>query len=132
MFLQDLDVGHAAEKVICHEFEYQGKPVFPTEGKNDFDFYLPTGQSCEAKLDVRSLATQYAVIETPSLKRQADFYFHTLCYTLVFDNKTYHRLYNSGKIVKIGDYQYDGRIIPKAEMRTSGIYLDKFIRHLTP
>jgi len=130
MFLEDLDTGHAAEKVVCHEFEYQGVPVVRTEGKNDFDFFLPNGASCEVKLDLRSLATNYAVIEDKSLDREADFYFHTLCYTLVFDNQTYHRLHRAGKVVKIGDYQYDGKIVPKYELRQSGIYLDQFIKSL--
>jgi hypothetical protein len=130
MFLDDLDVGHAAEKVISHEFSFQGIPVQRTEGKHDFDFFLPDGRSAECKLDLRSLATNYAVIEDRSMDREADFYFHTLCYTLVFPNETYHRLDRQGKIVKIGDYQYEGRIIKKTEMRQSGIYLDQFIRQL--
>lgn len=129
-FLDDLDVGHAAEKVVCHEFEYRGVPVQRTEGRNDFDFFLPNGASCEVKMDLRSLATNYAVIEDKSLSREADFYFHVLTYCLVFDNQTYHRLYRQGKIVKIGDYQYSGKIIPKYELRQSGLYLDQFIKQL--
>jgi hypothetical protein len=131
VFTQDLALGQANERVIALEFERRGLPLIqPPPGRQPFDFFLPDGRSVEIKLDIRSQNTQYAAIEYPTIQRHADFYIHTLTYSLVFDHDTYQLLYNRGKVVTMGEQKYDGRLVDKRDMRAAGMFVDKFIKSL--
>lgn len=125
-----LEIGHANEDVVIHEFQYQGVPVTPTVGKADFDFFLPDGRSVEAKIDLRSQATNKGYLETATYNRRPDIYIHTLTYALVFTGEQLDWLYNHGKIVWGGDYQKQDRMVSKVDMNNVGMPLWKFIKEL--
>ena len=126
-----LAVGKFNEQIIKHEFLYHDIPIRPTEGKHPFDFYLPDNRSVEVKADLRSQATNYAILEEPSFTRAADIHIHTLTYAIVLTRKQVEELYQRGKVVRVGDYQYQGRAVSKTEVKNTGIYLDRFINQLT-
>lgn len=128
-FRQALAAGQMNEKVLAHEFAYQGKPLIPSgEGKQPFDYYLPDGRAVEMKLDLRSQATRSGLIEWPTLKRGADFYLHTLTECRVFTHEEYQELYQRGKILTAGQYGYDARGI--FLMWRYGTDLQTFIKNL--
>jgi hypothetical protein len=129
-FDEALAAGHLNEKVVTHEFAYNGIPIRRTKGKNDSDFFLPDGRSVEVKLDLRSQATGCGLIEWPSIQRFADLYIHTLTYTRVFTHEQYKTLYLRGKIPggPVGDIGYNGRLI--RNMGREGVPLWQFIRDL--
>lgn len=126
-----LQLGQLNEQVIDHEFFYQGIPLIrPPSGKQDFDRFLPDGRSVEIKLDLRSQATDWAVLEEPTFNRAADIHIHTLTYAVVLTREQVEQLYRRGKVVKIGQQQYQGRAVSKQDMKQTGIYLNRFIREL--
>jgi hypothetical protein len=129
-FDESLAAGHLNENVVAHEFEYQGIPVKRTEGKNDFDFFLPSGHACEVKLDIRSQATNSGCIEFPTLARHADFYLHTFTYCKVFTWEEYNRLYMTGKVINggAGQYNYDAHYIRQRGQQGTPLY--QFINQL--
>jgi hypothetical protein len=129
-FEQALVLGKYNEHVIAHEFAFQGIPVQQTEGKDDFDFYLPDGRSVEVKMDIRSQCTGAGAIEWPTLQRHADFYIHTLTYARVFPHALYQALFNRGKIPDggFGPQGYDGRYI--RNLGREGQPLWEFIKQL--
>jgi hypothetical protein len=129
-FDKSLALGRLNENVVAHEFRYQGLPVTQTEGKNDFDLFLPDGRSVEVKLDLRSQATGYGVIEWPTIQRLADLYVYTFTYARVFMHEQFKELYLRGKIPGggIGDLGYDARLV--RNMGREGVPLWQFIRDL--
>lgn len=131
-FIPSLQAGLLNENVIAHEFTYQGVPVKQTEGKNDFDLYLPDGRSVEIKLDLRSQATGSLALEWPTLQRGADIYILTTTIARVFTSEQVSRLYNSGKIPAggFGQQGYDGRYVRLSEYYNSGTKLWEFIKAL--
>src|SRR5689334_7295120 len=129
-FAQALQTGHQNEAVVAGEFEYRGIPLIePPPGKHPFDRYLPDGRSIEIKLDLRSQRTSNGCIEFPTLQRGADIYIHTFCYARVYTHQEYEWLYMHGKIPAngLGEQHYEGRYVPKVEMRAQGMFLDEFI-----
>lgn len=130
-FEAGLEIGHANEDVVIHEFSYNDIPITRTVGKHDFDFYLPDNRSCEVKLDLRSQATNRGYLETATYNRRPDIYIHTLCYALVFTGEQLDWLYNHGKIVYGGDYQKQDRMVSKVDMNNLGTPLWKFIKGLS-
>ena len=130
MFLDDLDIGHKHQQLIGLAFDHHGIQITPTEGKHPFDGFLPTGHSLECKFDLYSLVSGNAAIEYPTLKRCADFYVHTICFTKVFTYEEYKWLYNRGKVVRMGDQFYDGRLINRLDFKSKGMFIDQFARQL--
>lgn len=130
-FAPALAMGQYNEKVLAHEFEYQGIPLIsPPPGKQPFDRYLQDGRSLEMKLDVRSQCTGSGCIEFPTIARHADFYIHTFTYAKVYTWEEYNRLYLSGKVIKdgVGQYEYEGHYI--RGMGQHGTPLYQFINSL--
>ncbi|OFW04939.1 MAG: hypothetical protein A3I61_17205 [Acidobacteria bacterium RIFCSPLOWO2_02_FULL_68_18] len=129
-FNRSLALGKYNEQVIEHEFRYQGIPIKRTDGKNDFDFFLPNGKSVEVKIDIRSQCTGSGAVEWPTLQRMADYYIYSLTYARVFTHKQLQDLYLRGKIPAggFGDLAYDGRIV--SHMGKEGIPMYQFIRDL--
>lgn len=127
---QALQIGKYNESVIAHEFAYQGIPLIPTEGKNDFDFHLPDGRSLEVKIDLRSQCTGYGAIEWPTLQRGADFYVYSLTYARVFTHAELNQLYLGGKSLDggVGDLNYNARLVKR--MGQYGMPLYEFIKLL--
>ncbi len=129
-FVPALQIGKYNESIIAHEFEYQGIPLIQTEGKNDYDFFLPDGRSLEVKLDLRSQATGSGCIEYPTLQRCADLYLYTFTFAKVFTGAELEALYSRGKIVNggAGDRHYDARYV--WQMGRYGTPLHEFIKAL--
>jgi hypothetical protein len=128
-FDKALIIGQYNQEVLAHEFQYQGYPLIPTEGKHPFDFYLPNGKSLEIKIDLRSQCTGMGLVEWPTLQRRADFYAYTLTYSRVFTLEELEQLYSYGKIPSggVGDLDYTARLI--AKMGQHGVPLWQFIRN---
>lgn len=131
-FQSALALGQQNEQVIAHEFEYHGIPIQRTQGKHDFDFFLPDGRSVEVKLDLRSQATNYALFEEPTFNRAADIHIHTLTYAVVLTRQQVEELYKRGKVANAGDFRGHARLVPKYELKNAGVYLDQFIKSLNP
>lgn len=131
-FQEALKTGHQNEDCVIAEFQYSGIPVYRPEGKSYFDFQLPSGHTIECKLDLRSQRTNCACIERPSLDRPIDFFIHTMTYAKVYTHQEYVWLYNHGKIPAngLGEQHYEGRYVPKLEMKNKGVFLDQFIKSL--
>jgi hypothetical protein len=129
-FEESLALGKHNEKVIAHEFGYQGVPLAATQGKHDFDFYLPDGRSLEVKIDLRSQATGCGAIEWPTLQRNAEIYVYTFTYARVFTHAELKALYLSGKVPHkgFGSVGYTGRYVKG--MGKQGIPLWQFIDSL--
>jgi len=126
-FADALIIGKYNERVIAHEFEFQGVPLTPTVGKDDFDFYLPDGRSLEVKIDLRSQCTGMGAVEWPTLQRNADYYVYTLTYARVYTHQQLQDLYLHGKkpAAGLGDLGYDARLI--RNMGKDGLPLYQFI-----
>jgi hypothetical protein len=126
-----LVLGKYNEDVIAHEFAYQGIPAKRTEGKNNFDFILPNGQTLEWKIDIRSQCTGSGAIEYPTLKRGADYYGYTFTYARVFTHSELEYLYLHQSHLPaggMGDAAYDGRLV--RNMGKHGIPFYQFLRDL--
>lgn len=126
-----LALGHHNERVIAHEFEYQGVPVRRTEGKHPFDFFLPDGRSVEVKIDVRSQCTGMAAVEMPTIDRKADLYIYSLTYARVLTYDQLKHLYTHEGVLPwggVGDFGYHARLI--RNMGRQGVPLYQFIRDL--
>lgn len=131
MFQADLQIGHRHEALIAKGFAWHGIQLTPTEGKHPYDFFFPNGKSLECKLDLFSAISGNAAIEYPTLQRAADFYAHTFCFTKIFTYEEYQWLYNHGKMVKMGDYQYEGRLPSRIDFKSKGQFIDQFAKQLT-
>lgn len=129
-FQTALDLGKQNEQVVAHEFEYHGIPVTRTEGKHNFDFFLPDGRSVEVKLQLRSQGSGNAALETATMRRSADFQIHTLTYAVVLTREQAEDLYMRGKIAQMGDYKLQDRYVRTYDMKNTGVYLHQFIKQL--
>jgi hypothetical protein len=131
-FQSALALGQLNEKVIEHEFDYQGVNIFPTDhdSKQPFDFYLPDGRSVEVKIDLRSQATNKALFEEPTMGRAADIHIHTMTYAMAFRREEIEQLWQRGNPVRVGDFGYNCRAVPKFVLKGRGMYLDEFIKSL--
>ena len=125
-----LDLGKQNEKVILNEFRYHGIEVIPTDGKHDFDFFLPDGRSVEVKLQLRAQGSGNAALETETMRRSPDLQIHTLTYAVVLTREQAEALYMRGKIAQMGDFQRQDRYVRSYDLKNSGIYLHAFIKQL--
>jgi hypothetical protein len=131
-FQATLELGQLNERVMEHEFDYQGVNIFPTDHDSNqpFDFYLPDGRSVECKIDLRSQATNKAHFEEPTMNRAADIHIHTMTYAMVFHRAEVEQLWQRGNSVRAGDLGYNCRAVPKFVLKGRGMYLDEFIKSL--
>ena len=132
-FIPSLAVGQLNENVVKHEFRYNGIPVVdPPPGKQPFDFFLPDGRACEAKIDLRSQATGKIALEWPTLQRGAGIYILTTTVARVFTSLEVQAMYNRGKVPAggFGQQGYDGRYTSLTEYYNSGMRLRDFIYQL--
>lgn len=127
-FSEALAIGRYNEEIVAHEFTRSGIPIVHTEGKNDFDFILPNGQTLEWKLDVRSQCTGNGAIEWPTILRGADYYGYTFTYARIYTYQQYKELYMRGFLPAggMGDRPYDSRYVRR--MGREGLPLYQFIR----
>lgn len=130
MFKQDLQIGHHHEALIAKGFAWYGIDLTPTQGKHPFDFYLPDGRSLECKVDFYSAISGNACIELPTLKRAANFYAHTFCFTKIFTYEEYKWLYMHGKVATVGEQRYDARLPSRIDFKSKGVFIDTFIKGL--